>query len=114
MHFETVDPLISTLAKYHFYYLMTKFLRSPEKLNTHMTDEQFSMIRKHIPVKYIWKWEFDQTKERLDYWLRKHKRVTVKDYYTSQSKYGGQIGIHYTKRQGRTYHSLSDYGLFVA
>ena len=66
-----------------------------------MTDDQFAMIRKHIPVKYIWKWEFDQTKERLDYWYNKHKRGTVKDYYTTQSKYGGQIGIHYMKRMGR-------------
>ena len=89
-HFMTEDPLIATLAKYHFYYLMRKFLRSPEKLNTHMTDDQLALVRKHIPVKYIWKWEFDQTKERLDLWLSKHRRGTVKDYYTSQSKYGGQ------------------------
>ena len=79
-----------------------------------MTEEQFSMIRKHIPVKYTWKWEFDQTKERLDLWYSKQKRGTVKDYYTSQSKYGGQIGIHYMRRQGRTYHSLDDYGLFIS
>ena len=32
----------------------------------------------------------------------------------SKSKAGGQIGIHYMKRMGRTFHSLSDYGLFVA
>ena len=115
-HFMTEDPLISTIAKYHFYYLMKKFLRSPQKLNTHMSDEHYELIRKHIPVKYIWKWEFDQTRERLDLWLSKkhHAGVTVKDYYTSMSKYGGQIGIHYMKRMGRTYHSLNDYGLFVA
>ena len=115
-HFTSEDPLISTIAKYHFYYLMTKFLRSPQKLNTHMSDEHYELIRRHIPVKYIWKWEFDQTKERLDLWLRKkhHGGVTVKDYYTSMSKYGGQIGIHYMKRMGRTYHSLSDYELFIA
>ena len=108
---SSTQSLISTIAKYHFYYLMKKFLRSPEKLNTHITPMQFKLIRKHIPEKYIWKWEFDQTKERLDYWLsKKHKAgITVKDYYTSQSKYGGQIGIHYMKRLGRTYHSLSDY-----
>ena len=115
-HFTSKDPLISTIAKYHFYYLMKKFLRSPQKLNTHMSDEHYELIRKHIPVKYIWHWEFDQTRERLDLWLRKkhHGGVTVKDYYTSQSKYGGQIGIHYMKRLGRTYHSLNDYELFIA
>ena len=115
-HFASKNPLISTIAKYHFYYLMKKFLRSPQKLNTHMSDEHYELIRRHIPVKYIWHWEFDQTRERLDLWLRKkhHAGVTVKDYYTSQSKYGGQIGIHYMKRLGRTYHSLNDYELFIA
>ena len=115
-HFMEDDPLISTLAKYHFYYLMTKFLRSPQKLNTHMSDEHYELIRKHIPVKYIWKSEFDQTRERLDLWLSKHRQGTVKDYWVSMSKNpaGGQIGIHYKKRMGRTFHSLGDYGLFVA
>ena len=115
-HFMTENKLISTIAKYHFYYLMKKFLRSPDKLSTHMTPEQFKLIRDSIPVKYIWKWEFDQTKERLDLWLRKKHRagINVKDYYTTQSKYGGQIGIHYMQRQGRTYHSLDDYELFIA
>ena len=116
-HFATTEnKLISTIAKYHFYYLMKKFLRSPDKLSTHMTPEHFKLIREHIPVKYIWKWEFDQTKERLDLWLHKKHRagISVKDYYTTQSKYGGQIGIHYMQRQGRTYHSLNDYELFIA
>ena len=115
-HFKSENPLISTIAKYHFYYLMKKFLRSPQKLNTHMSDEHYELIRRHIPVKYIWHWEFDQTRERLDLWLSKkhHAGVTVKNYYTSQSKYGGQIGIHYMKRMGRTYHSLNDYELFIA
>ena len=113
-HFMTEDPLIATIAKYHFYFLMTKFLRSPEKLNTLMTDDHYALIRKHIPVKYIWKSEFDQTKERIDIWFNKHRRGTVKDYRVSMSKYGGQIGIHYMRRMGRTFYSLGDYGLFVA
>ena len=115
-HFKSENSLISTIAKYHFYYLMKKFLRSPQKLNTHMSDEHYELIRRHIPVKYIWKWEFDQTRKRLDLWLRKKHNagVVVKDYYTSMSKYGGQIGIHYMKRMGRTYHNLRDYELFIS
>ena len=31
-----------------------------------MTDKQIEFVERHIPVKYIWTWEFDQTKERLD------------------------------------------------
>ena len=100
---------------------MKRFLRTPEKLKQHMTDKQIEFVdkqiefvEKHIPVKYNWTWEFDQTKERLDYWLRKQPRGTVKDYYTTQSKYGGQIGIHHMRRGGRIINSLDDYKLFIA
>lgn len=37
----------------------------------------------------------------------------MKDYYTTQIKYGGQIGIHYMRRHRRTIQSLDDYILFV-
>ena len=79
-----------------------------------MTDKEIDFVKKHIPVKYIWTWEFDQTKERLDYWLKKQPRGSVKDYYTTQSKYGGQIGIHYMRRRGRTINNVNDYKLFIA
>ena len=70
-HFsDKTSNLITSIAKYHFYYHMKKFLRTPEKLKTHMTDKQIEFVRKNIPVKYIWTWEFDHTKERLDYWLK--------------------------------------------
>ena len=45
---------------------MERFLRTPEKLKQHMTDKEIDFVKKHIPVKYIWTWEFDQAKERLD------------------------------------------------
>ena len=71
-HFnEKTSSLIASISRYHFYYHMMKFLRFPDKLNTHMTDEQIDLVRKNIPVKYIWTWEFDQTRERLDHWLKK-------------------------------------------
>ena len=54
---DETSNLISSIAKYHFYYQMKLFLRTPEKLKTHMTDKEIEFVRKHIPVKYIWKWE---------------------------------------------------------
>ena len=75
-----------------------------------MLDKQIEFVQKHIPVKYVWTWEFDQTKERLDYWFK----GPVKDYYATQSKYRGQIGIHYMRRRGRTINNLNDYKLFIA
>ena len=114
-HFnDRTSKLISSIARYHFYYHMMRFLRDPESLKTYMRDENIEFVEKKTPVKYKWKWEFDQTKVRLDLWVRRHKRGTVKDYYTSQSKYGGQIGIHYLKRGGRTYHNINDYMIFIA
>ena len=79
-----------------------------------MLDKQIEFIKKHIPVKYVWTREFDQTKERLDYWFKKQLRGTVKDCYTTQSKYGRQIGIHYMKQRGRTINNINDYKLFIA
>ena len=93
---------------------MERFLRTPEKLKQHITDKQIEFVEKNVLVKYIWTWEFDQTKEILYYWLRKQPWGTVKDYYTTQRKYGGQIGIHYMRRRGRTINSLNDCKLFIA
>ena len=38
---------------------------------------------------------------------------SVKDYFTTQSKYGGRIGIHYIRRRGRTINNINDYELFI-
>ena len=54
---------MTSIAKYHFYYHMKRFLRTPEKLKQHMTERQIEFVEKHISVKYNWTWEFDQTKE---------------------------------------------------
>ena len=97
-HFtDNTSPLISSISTYHLYYHMERFLRSPEKLKQHMTDKHFEFVEKHIPVKYKWTWEFDQTKEI--YWLWLKKKHNIKDWYSTKSKYGGQIGFHYLQRR---------------
>ena len=54
-HFDDkTSNLITSIAKYHFYYHLKKFLRTPEKLKTHMTDKQIEFVRKNVSVKYIW------------------------------------------------------------
>ena len=112
-HFEDkTSKLISSISKYHFYYHMVRFLRSPEKLKQHMTDKHFKFVEKHIPVKYVWTWEFDQTREV--YWLWLKKKHNIKDWYLNKSKYGGQIGFQNLQRRERTIQSLDDYKLFVA
>ena len=80
-----------------------------------MTDKQIEFVEKHIPVKYSWTWEFDQTKEIYWLWLKKKREhhITMKDWYSTKTKYGGQIGFHYLQHRGRTIESLNDY-LFIA
>ena len=113
---DDTSPLISCIGRYHLYYHMKRFLRSPEKLKTHMTDKQFEFVQKHIPVEYKWTWKFEQTREV--YWLflkkLKERGIVIKKWYSTKSKYGGQIGFHYLQRGGRTIKSLHDYQLFIA
>ena len=77
-----------------------------------MTNKHFEFVEKHIPVKYKWTWEFDQTREV--YWLWLKKKHHIKDWYSTKSKYGGQIAFHYLQRRDRTINSLNDYQLFIA
>ena len=113
---DDTSPLISCISRYHLYYHMKRFLRSPEKLKTHMTDKHFEFVQKHIPVEYKWTWKFEQTREV--YWLflkkLKERHIVIKKWYSTKSKYGGQIGFHYLQREGRTIRSLNDYQLFIA
>ena len=46
--------------------------------------------------------------------VKKQPRGSVRDYYTTQSKYGGQIRIHYMRRRGRTINNINYYKLFIA
>ena len=117
IHFEDdTSPLISCISRYHLYYHMKRFLRSPDKLKTHMTDKHFEFVQKHIPVEYKWEWKFEQTREV--YWLflkkLKERHIVIKKWYSTKSKCGGQIGFHYLQRGGRTIRSLNDYQLFIA
>ena len=113
---DDTSPLISCIARYHLYYHMKRFLRSPDKLKTHMTDKHFEFVQRSIPVEYKWEWKFEQTREV--YWLflkkLKERHIVIKKWYSSKSKYGGQIGFHYLQRGGRTIKSLHDYQLFIA
>ena len=44
-------------------------------------------------------------------WLK--KKHHIKDWYSTKTKYRGQIGFHYSQRRGRTIESINDYKLFV-
>ena len=59
---DRTSNLISSISNSLFYYHISRFLRTPKKLKQHMLDKQIGFVQKHIPVKYIWIWEFDQTK----------------------------------------------------
>ena len=111
-HMSLSSNLISSIAKYHLYFHMKRFSRTPQKMSTYLTDDHKAFVQRHIPVKYEWKWEFTQTREQLDLWLSKQPIGSIKNYYMTTLKYGGQIGIHYMRRLGRTINSPKDYTNF--
>ena len=45
---------------------------------------------------------------------KREHHITIKDWYSTKTKYGGQIGFHYLQRRGRTIENINDYKLFVA
>ena len=48
MNLHSNHPLISTFARYHFYYQIKKFMQNPELIDQYDVSE----VRKHIPIVY--------------------------------------------------------------
>ena len=107
--------IITSIARYHLYFHMRRFIRQPSKMSKYITREMETIVLNNKPVVYKWTKEFHQGREQLGYWLSKQPRGTVKDARAVMSSGGyGQIQISYMKRGAQTIRSLEDYELFVA
>ena len=115
-HFDYNGPkIISSIARYHLYFHMKRFMRQPSKMSKYITREMETIVLNNKPVVYKWTKEFHSGKEQLGYWLSKQPRGTVKDARVVMSSNNtGQLGISYMKRGAQTIRSLDDYKLFVA
>ena len=115
-HFNYDGPkIISSIARYHLYFHMRRFMRQPRKMSKYITQEIETTVLNNKPVVCKWTKEFHSGREQLGYWVSKQPRGTIKDARVVMSRNGaGQIGISYMKRGAQTIRSLDDYKLFIA
>ena len=115
-HFAYNGPkIITSIARYHLYFHMKRFIRQPGKMSKYITQEIETLILNNKPVVYKWTKEFHSEREQLGYWISKQPRGTVKDARVVMSSNNtGQLGISYMKRGSQTIRSLEDHKLFIA
>ena len=115
-HFVYDDPeIITSIARYHLYFHMRRFIRQPSKMSKYITREMETIVLNNKPVVYKWTKEFHSGRKQLGYWLSKQPRRTIRDARVVMSSNNtGQLGISYMKRGAQTIRSLDDYKLFVA
>ena len=113
-HFEYNDDtpgIITSMARYHLYYHMSRFLRDPGDLERYMK-HIIPSVRKHTPYIEIWEDAFYKTNMTLSEWYEwaKSRDPKVRNY--SYDKRKG--GIQYQKLSGTRNGQPNDYRRFIA
>ncbi len=113
-HFEYNDHtpgIITSMARYHLYYHMSRFLRDPSKLERYMS-HIIPFIRRHTPYVKIWEDSFYKTDMTLNEWYEwaKNRDPKVRNY--SYDKKRG--GVKYQKLSGTRNGHGNDYRRFIA
>ena len=113
-HFEYNDhtpSIITSMARYHLYYHMSRFLRDPSKLERYMS-HIIPFVRKHTPYVKVWVDMFYETDMTLTEW---HKWAENRDpevrNYSYDKKRGG---IKYQALIGTRNGEPNDYRRFIA
>ncbi len=113
-HFEYNDHtpgIITSMARYHLYYHMSRFLRDPSKLERYMS-YIIPFVRRHTPYVEIWEDSFYKTDMTLNEWYEwaKNRDPKVRNY--SYDKKRG--GVKYQKLSGTRNGHGNDYRRFIA
>ena len=113
-HFEYNDhtpSIITSMARYHLYYHMSRFLRDPSKLERYMS-HIIPFVRKHTPYVKVWEDVFYKTDMTLTEWYKwaEHRDPVVRNY--SYDKKRG--GIKYQALIGARNGHANDYRRFIA
>ena len=113
-HFEYNDHtpgIITSMARYHLYYHMSRFLRDPSKLERYMS-HIIPFVRRHTPYVNIWEDAFYKTDMTLNEWYEwaKNRDPKVRNY--SYDKKRG--GVKYKKLSGTRNGNANDYRRFIA
>ena len=61
--------IISSIARYHLYFHMRRFIRQPSKMSKYITREMETIVLNNKPVVYKWTKEFHSGREQLGYCL---------------------------------------------
>ncbi len=113
-HFEYNDHMpgiITSMARYHLYYHMSRFLRNPSELERHMK-YIIPLVRRHTPYVKIWEDLFYKTDMTLNEWYEwaKNRDPKVRNY--SYDKKRG--GVKYQSLSGTRNGHANDYRGFIA
>ena len=112
---QKTPKIITSIARYHLYYHMKRFMRQPNKMSRYITQEMKKLIMDNKPEVFKWTREFHSGKEQLGYWLSKQPRGTIRNAKVVMSaNNSGQLGISYMKKGAQTIKSLDDYKIFIA
>ena len=112
---QKTPKIITSIARYHLYYHMKKFMRQPNKMSKYVTQEMKGLIMDNKPEVFKWTREFHSGKEQLGYWISKQPRGTIRNAKVVMgANNSGQLGISYMKKGAQTINSLDDYKIFIA
>ena len=95
----SVPKIVTSVLRFYVYYHMSRFLRTPEKMDKYVTKEMTNLIQKNLPVKKVWTKKYHQGKETISAWLRtqpnKENIRNARHYGGGNGSVGGVIGIEY-------------------
>ncbi len=113
-HFKWNDStprIITSMARYHLFYHMSRFLRDPSKLDRYMS-HIIPYVRKQTPYVETWVHDFYKTDMTLDEWYNWASKRDPKVRNYSYDKESG--GVVYQKLDGSRNGHPNDYKRFVA
>ena len=91
-----VPKIVTSVLRFYVHYHMSRFLRSPDKMEKHITEEMTNLIRKNLPVKKLWTKKYHQGKETIGASLRTQpNKLNIRNARHYGSGFGGVIGIEY-------------------
>ena len=106
--------IITSMARYHLYYHMSRFLKYPSKLERYISSMPNS-VKKHKPTNDVWTKAYHQGSEELLTWLSEQPDVNkLRNYRYSKNARGFVTGITYEKITGQSTKNVNDYKMFIA
>ena len=109
------SKVITSIARYHLYYHMRRFLRNPSKMTKYVTKDMLKTLQRNIPIRKTWVNKFHRGQTEIGLWhSRLPNKSRVRNYRYSYYRTGGVLGIKYQEVDKVTNNSDTDYTQFIA